>query len=196
MEEKIIQLSNDYQHAGGIHIFFNSYNTERYLDIATDYVKVGIKQDKYVMLIENERIYPLLLQKLKKALNPAQLERIHYINSFDFYLYKKNFHPSTVVDYFLQKLAPYVEKNAAICSWGHIEWNDNHKMVAIVREYEEKVEQLVNDLNIMAVCAYDGVRLPAQLKKTLLKCHNVYMTDDDLIYPIRTGTKNFTSKDA
>ncbi|MFS0780212.1 MEDS domain-containing protein [Bacillus sp. 1P06AnD] len=182
MREDIFRLSKDYHSGNGVHIFYNSFDVNAYIENASDYVISAIQQEKFVMIIENERLFPLLMRNIKKSLTPAQIETLYYINSFEFYCYRKNFYPSSIVEFFLQKIAPYLEKNMPVCTWGHVEWSDEKQISSVVAEYEHRIDRLVNEIGIMAVCAYDGSRVSPSLKKGLLNCHSVYMTDKQLLF--------------
>jgi hypothetical protein len=177
--EKTLQLKKDLQTIRG-HIFYSFQEVEKYVENAAAYIVSGIEQGDQILFIENDKLIPIIQEKLKSLLSTEQLAKVHYTNNFDFYCSKGTFHPATVFNHFIKSLEPYIENTVSIRTWGHVEWGDPKDIDREIGKYENDVDQMVSLNEITAVCAYDADRVTESLKNSLIKCHGFLMTDDEI----------------
>ncbi|WP_079508784.1 MEDS domain-containing protein [Mesobacillus jeotgali] len=183
MEKKIQQLTLDVNETQEGHIFYYSHELDCYVRNAVTYIISGIEQEEHVLLVENDRIYPLIEGHLNKLLTREQLSRLHFINNYDFYWRNGNFHPPTILSfYFSDIVGSYLEDNLSIRTWAHIEWGNQEDIFEDLEEFENQVNHLMQDVKVIAVCAYDANRVSDTFKKRLMKSHGYFMTDEDIIY--------------
>ncbi|MBM7693704.1 hypothetical protein JOC77_003148 [Peribacillus deserti] len=181
MSNLLETLINDLRPNGG-HIFYHYNNKENYIHNVVSFIVTGIKNGDHILLAENDRHMLDINKKLQKELSKGQLENLHFINNYDFYYSNGNFHPHTIVNYFLKNIEPFIEKGASLCSWGLIEWGEDKEINDDVVEYEKQVDSLVKEKGITSVCAYDSKRTSDSLKELLMRCHGVMLTDDEVVY--------------
>ncbi|WP_174729222.1 MEDS domain-containing protein [Mesobacillus harenae] len=176
--EQVNQLNRPFER----HIFYHYDNPECYINNTVSYIASGVCKGEHVMLVENERNYRLILEQLKTKVDKNQLDKVHFINNFDFYYAHGNFHPETILSVFSQNIEAYLGDNKKVRTWGHIEWRDIEEISGCIEEYEKGVDKMVDDHSLVSVCAYDASRITPSLKATLMRCHKVMLTDDEIIY--------------
>ncbi|MBY6036430.1 MEDS domain-containing protein [Fictibacillus nanhaiensis] len=178
MQTKINQLLKNQKNA---HLFYSYRGMQNYIRNTVAYILAGIKAGDSIILIENERMLPHLLRELKKYLTKNEMDKIHRINNFDFYFSSGSYHPPAIFEHINNTIKPYRENNITFRTWTHVEWSTIDGPLAIVEELERGVDQLVSDLNLVVMCAYEEERMPESLRLTLLRTHKFILTDDDIL---------------
>lgn len=115
MTSKMNQL---FETQKNIHMLYSFNGMENYMK----QVKIGIAAGDYVVLIENDRIYPIILKELSSRLTIDQMEFIHFVNSFDFYFSSGSYHPPAIAEYFTKTIQHFVENKLSFRAWAHVEW--------------------------------------------------------------------------
>ncbi|WP_419881645.1 MEDS domain-containing protein [Peribacillus sp. B-H-3] len=179
MMELVPELMKNLKQTNGGHIFYPYGNVESYLSNAISFIVTAVKNGDHVMFVENDRNLLHINKMLKKQLSHDELAKVHIMNNFDFYYSNGNFHPHTVLNYFLTNIAPYHEAGASICTWGLIEWGNDQEIHNEIAEYKSKLNQYILHNGVISVCAYDARRTPESLKKLLMECHGVLLTDKE-----------------
>lgn len=155
-------------------------NLESYVKNAVSYILSGLQEGNHVILIENDKIRPLIDEKISGKLPASELKKIKYVNNFDFYWSTGNFHTPTIVAYFSQILEPFLTNSIPVRTWAHVEWGQMQDIADTISKFEEAAHQSVTSMKLLAVCAYDDSRLSPQLKKTLLQSHTHLITDHEI----------------
>ncbi|WP_106408330.1 MEDS domain-containing protein, partial [Fictibacillus aquaticus] len=145
MREKITQQTRELQQSNGGHIFYEYESIEAYVRNTVSYIIAGIEQGDHVVVIENDRVYPLIHRELGKELNSDDMKKVHRVNNFDFYCFKGDFNSETVISYFKKFVEPFIENSISIRTWAHVEWADKEQITYYVGEYEKEVDQTVID---------------------------------------------------
>ncbi|WP_409304915.1 MEDS domain-containing protein [Peribacillus sp. SCS-155] len=177
MLNNMAQFTQTIQQNGGGHILYFSNCEGEYVANAADYIVTGIKNGHHIVFVENDRIILKIAEKLFRRLTVQELKRIQFINNFDFYFSNGNFHPVTIFNHFFDTLDPYYEQGLSLRLWGHVEWGPQNEIERTLESFEREVDQLMPDMEVIAVCAYESDRLSYKLKKELMKCHGYLMTD-------------------
>lgn len=162
------------------HIFYCSHDLDKYIKNAVSYIIFGIKKGDYVLFVENTRIYPKIREELEYLLTAKEMEKLLYINNFDFYWRNGNFHPSIILNHFDEATGHLFNNGHSVRTWGHIEWGTQEDIETEIVEYEKTLDTIVPVKNAISVCAYDALRLTDSLKDQLLEVHGLYMTDDEV----------------
>lgn len=184
--QKVIQSLIKEVKTTGTHIFYEFHDQERYINNVIAYVTSALELGNHVMIIENDRLMPMLQKKINDLFKEEQLDMIHTINNYDFYCYRGNFHKETILSFLKDMIAPYMEKNIPIQTWAHVEWRDQKEIFHTLGEYEQEADKMLQETNLITICAYDANRVPQTLKDILMDCHDYYMIDDS----IRLITRN------
>ncbi|MBB5179817.1 hypothetical protein HNQ44_001241 [Planomicrobium koreense] len=178
MTKKVEELSEGLQRKKTGHIFYYSNVLEKYVENAISYIVFGIKQGDHVLLVENTRIYPMIRKELEQRLTVEELEKVLYIDNFDFYWRNNNFHPRTIMNHFNEVAGPLLESGKAVRTWGHIEWGMQEDIEREIVEYEKELDTIVHEKDAVSVCAYDASKVTDSLKTKLMAVHGLYMTDE------------------
>ncbi|WP_197076529.1 MEDS domain-containing protein [Domibacillus indicus] len=180
MENATLKMAQAFQQSGGHTLYFSS-DLENYIQNAAVYIVSGIERGEQVLFVENDRRQALILEKVKQCLNSKQLQNLHFINNFDFYWQHGDFHPTTVISVFSNKLRSLTQNNQPIRTRGHVEWNDDKQIHKKLEEFEQVAGHAVSAARMLSVCAYDAERVPESLKAALMRTHEFFMTDNEFI---------------
>ncbi len=177
LKSKMNQLFEDQKN---IHVLYSYNEMENYIKQVLSYIQDGIMAGDYVILVENDRIYPIIHKELSTRLTKDQMELLHFVNNFDFYCSSGSYHPPAIEEYFNKTVQPYVENKISFRSWAHVEWATLEEPLHIIEEFERTVDKAVNLLSFPLICAYKGERMPEYLKTILLETHPYVLEDDDI----------------
>ncbi len=178
LKSKMNQLFEDQKN---VHVLYSYNEMENYIKQVLSYIQDGIMAGDYVILVENDRIYPIIHKELSTRLTKDQMELLHFVNNFDFYCSSGSYHPPAIEEYFNKTVQPYVENKISFRSWAHVEWATLEEPLHIIEEFERTVDKAVNLLSFPLICAYKGERMPDYLKTILLETHPYVLKDDDII---------------
>ncbi|MCK6255525.1 MEDS domain-containing protein [Fictibacillus sp. KIGAM418] len=181
MNKSVMQLFNNSERLQGIHVFYYSFELESYIENAVSYIVNGVEQGDYILFLENERIYPLIIKELEEKLTTDQLKKVRFMNNFDFYFWNNNFYPQTILSNFSDIVTPWIEENRSIRTWGHVEWGDRKDFEKTLEEFEVEVDQMIKNVKVITVCAYDAGRVSDDLKVKLMEHHDFIMTDNEVL---------------
>lgn len=165
------QFAQLIQNNESVHIYYNIDDMRSYLDNLVSYIVSGIEQERHTLVIESERLIPLIFEKLEGILTEDQLIYIHTINNFDYYCSSGSFQPAIIFEHLSRHLDPFYKNNRSFQIWAHVEWGQQEGIVSILEEFENEADKLVNKGGLYLVCAYDEERVPEVLKLALMKCH-------------------------
>lgn len=164
-----------------VHVLYSFNEIENYMKQVLNYIEVGIEAGDYVILIENDRLYPMIHKELSIRLTEDQMGFIHFVNSFDFYCSSGSYHPPAIADYFNKMVQPYVENKVSFRSWAHVEWATMEEPLHLIEDFEKIVDGAVNEYAFPLICAYEGKKMPDYLKKILMETHPYVLMEDDFI---------------
>jgi len=177
LKSKMNQLFEDQKN---VHVLYSYNEMENYIKQVLSYIQDGIMAGDYVILVENDRIYPIIHKELSTRLTKDQMKLLHFVNNFDFYCSSGSYHPPAIEEYFNKTVQPYVENKISFRSWAHVEWATLEEPLHIIEEFERTVDKAVNLLSFPLICAYNGERIPEYLKTILLETHPYVLEDDDI----------------
>lgn len=177
LKSKMNQLFEDQKN---VHVLYSYNEMENYIKQVLNYIQDGIMAGDYVILVENDRIYPIIHKELSTRLTKEQMKLLHFVNNFDFYCSSGSYHPPAIEEYFNKTVQPYVENKISFQSWAHVEWATLEEPLHIIEEFERTVDKAVNLLSFPLICAYKGDRMPEYLKTILLETHPYVLEDDDI----------------
>lgn len=182
MDNFLAELVDDLKKSNQGHIFYHFNEMEKYLENALSFIVSVVKNDSHVLLVENDRNIIYLRENLKKRLSDEQFEKVHFINNFDFYYSNGDFHAQTIFNYFKSTIEPLLDSKVSVCTWGLIEWSDEDDITNNIERYENDLDNFIQERGLISVCAYDAKRTPKRLKDILIRCHEIMLKDDEVIY--------------
>jgi hypothetical protein len=174
-------LNQLFEEQKSVHVLYAYNGMMSYVEQAVEYIKNSVTVGDYVIFIENERIYPMIHNKLKALLTKEQMKLVHYVNNFDFYFSSGSYHPPAITDYFNKMVQPYVENKISFRSWAHVQWATMEEPLHLIRDFENIVDQAVNSLSFPLICAYEREKMPDHLKTILMETHPYILIEDDFI---------------
>ncbi|WP_260320178.1 MULTISPECIES: MEDS domain-containing protein [Peribacillus] len=164
-----------------LHVLYPYNDMENYIEQVMKFIQDGITAGEYTILVENDRLFPLIHKELSKRLKNDQMKFIHFVNNFDFYCSSGSYHPPAIEEYFNKMVQPYVENKISFRSWAHVEWATIEEPLDIIEEFERIVDEAVNQLSFPLICAYSELKMPAHLEKILLETHPYILIGDEII---------------
>ena len=173
MSDKIIKAIKALDKKHEAHICYLYNNHLEYIETAATFIIASIKDGDHVLLLENDRNILTIKEILQNELNMEQLDKLHFINNFQFYFSNETFHPQTVASHFLKYIQPFVDNGDSYRTWGHIEWGCEKELENDIEEYEKEIDKLIKDRGVISVCAYWAEITPESLKEKLKNCHDI-----------------------
>lgn len=180
MNQEMINFTDNLRQAEGAHILYLTEQTDRYIANAVSYITDGVRQGDRVLMVENPRIYPRIQKELQQLLSAEELDLIHYVNNFDFYWRKGNFHPEAILEYFEQIVGSFTVDGRHCRTWGHIEWGSQEDIEEKIITYESEINLSIPKAQVISICAYDSHRVSDQLRERLMHCHGYFMKDNSI----------------
>ena len=181
LKRKFSKLNQMIKEEKGVHIFYNIKEQDTYICHLIAYIDSALEQGDHVLLIESQRIINILRDELKIRLTSEQMGSLHMINNFDYYVSTGSFQPEIIFDHLSKTLQPFYDEGISFRIWAHVEWGQQEGIVAILEEFEEEADMVVNEQVLYLVCAYDQSRLPASLEEKLMKSHGYVMSENDIV---------------
>ncbi|WLR59269.1 MEDS domain-containing protein [Guptibacillus hwajinpoensis] len=176
MTSKMNQL---FEEQRSVHVLYAYHGIKNYLEQVVSYTEIGVANGDYVILIENDRLYPMIEKELSSRLTANEMKFVHRVNSFDFYFSSGSYHPPAIHEYFKKTVQPYVESNLSFRSWAHVEWDSMEEPLHLIEDFEKIVDEAVNDLSFPLICAYDGERMPDYLINILMETHPYVLMEEE-----------------
>lgn len=180
MNQKMSDFTETLRQTDYAHILYLTEQTDLYIENAVSYVLDGVRNGDRVLFVENPRIYPQVQKKLQQLLAPGELDLIHYVNNFDFYWRKGNFHPEAILEYFESVVGSFTADGRQCRTWGHIEWGSQEDIDQKIVEYETEIDRSVPQRKVVSVCSYDAHRVSDSLRERLMHCHGYLMKDQSI----------------
>lgn len=159
----------------GIYFF---QDQARYISKVVDFVVSGIERDEYSIIVENDRLIPLIQKRLKDLFDESRLEKVKFINNYDFYYAKGDFSINSIFDFLPNLIEGYTE-NLTVRSWAHVEWRDEPEVSKKLMGSEIEADEIVTETKLLSICAYDSERVSKELKEGLLTCHNFFINEKE-----------------
>jgi MEDS: MEthanogen/methylotroph, DcmR Sensory domain len=161
-----------------IHVLYSYNGLKNYVEQAVSYIHDGIVAGDYVIFIENDRFFPIIQKELEEVLSKEQMERVKWINNFDFYYSSGSYHPPAIKNYFNQVVEPYIVHKTPFRSWAHVEWTTMQDPFHLIEDFEKIVDEAVHQLSFPLICAYEGKQMPAYLEQILMDTHPYVLMED------------------
>ncbi|KKB44284.1 MEDS domain-containing protein [Bacillus thermotolerans] len=181
MKQRMIESIEGLQRTEGGHILYYFRDIERYADNVVAFILSNVKLEHHILIIENDKITPLIRNKLKPLIIEEQWNYVHFINNFDFYFTYGDFHEAAIPSYFMKIAQPYLDNGTSLRAWSHVEWGHLDTTACLIERVEKMADEQTSALGLTLVCAYEVDRLPDTMKDTLVKHHQFIMTDEKII---------------
>ncbi|MBS8263798.1 hypothetical protein DYI25_04990 [Mesobacillus boroniphilus] len=179
MESAHLKEVNELANLSRGHGVYFFQNQDLYISNVVDFVLSGLERDEYSIIVENDRIAPLIKKRLTVLLNDSRLEKVKFINNFDFYYAQGDFRLNSIFNFLPNLIEGYSELALVIRSWAHVEWRDEWEVSKKLVASEREADVIVTETKLLSVCAYDSERVSEEFKENLLTCHNFLINDKE-----------------
>ncbi|MCP3760889.1 MEDS domain-containing protein [Domibacillus sp. A3M-37] len=178
MGENIMNVTKKLVEASG-HIAYCFHDLDTYITNAAAFVIAGVEKGEHVLVVENNKITPMIHKKLCAVLTDEQRSLVLMEDNFMFYFLHQTFNPVRIYDHFVKLTAPYlIDGSNGVRTWGHVQWATDENIQA-VGQYEKELNRQLANHPITAVCAYDEKQVTPELKSMLIETREYMMTDFD-----------------
>ena len=178
MKTKMNQLFEDKRN---VHVLYAFSGMENYIKKVLDFIDDGIVSGDHVLIIDNERISPIILKELKAKYSPEQVEFVIFVNSLHFYWSSGSYHPPAINEYFTEMVQPYLEKDLPFRCWAHVEWESVKEPLFLIKDFEKIADKAVDEYSFPLICAYEKKKMPDHLTTMLMETHPYVLLEDNFI---------------
>lgn len=177
-----IRLTKDIDIDDGSHILYFYQSEDTYIQNAVSYILSAIEFNQKVVFIDTEKNFQRVVSELNIYISEKAIDNLlEYINNYDFYEMYQDFHFERVLDNFNHAIKYYVDNNINIRVWGHVDWKRQNDIDAKLHCYETEADLAINEIGYMTVCAYNSRKVQAYIQTELMKSHEFFMIDDQLV---------------
>lgn len=182
VSKDMVQLTEHLHVMNKAHILYCYETREQYVKNAVAYIVTGIACRHHLMMIEAPELYSLIESKLATIL-PTEEYRpyLHYLDKFTFYYGDEPFQYQNIISDFRHLLIPLLDKKVTLRTWVHVDGAHREDSGQKLKEFEFHANAAVKNLGVLSVCAYDANLVPASLLPAMLRSHEYYMTDVELV---------------
>ncbi|MBU9711735.1 MEDS domain-containing protein [Evansella tamaricis] len=182
IKNKTIPLTTKLNVKEGSHILYFYEDEELYIENAISFILSAKTLNQKVVFIESEEHYHTVLTRLEKKLDMETIQdMLYYKNNFEFYQEYGNFNFSLVLKRFKDLIQPFYNQNISIRVWGHVDWCEQPNIKHKLNCYESEADLTVSEMGYMTLCTYDGKTVPSYILVEMMKSHQYFMTDHDLV---------------
>ncbi|WHX41125.1 MEDS domain-containing protein [Mesobacillus sp. AQ2] len=172
MESTHLMEVNEIQNLTKGHVLYFYENQDQYILNAAEFITSGLELNEYCIIVENDRNTLLIKKRLTLLVNEYQLEKVVFVNNYDFYYATGDFRVNSIFDYLPDLTGGNSEIDLVARSWAHVEWRDEREVSKKLLDSENEADKIVTETNLLSVCAYDSKRVSKEFKEGLLPCHN------------------------
>jgi signal transduction histidine kinase len=167
----------------GRHIVYTYMDTDKYLENVTSFIAEGIEKNEVVVCVDQSDRFDIILKKLKQAgFLESQLNEILFADANIFYGVHDVFNINCINENLAQLIHSSFDKDQAMRIWGAVAWKDQEQEVlrSQMNLHEHNYDCFISENpNLLAVCAYNALKIPASFLNIILKTHEFHMTDAD-----------------
>lgn len=176
-----LNLKKDFTIENGGHILYFYTSKSSYIDNLVAYVIDGINLRNNIIIIDELLIYEEVKEKLLRMYTIEDLQNVFFEDCGTYYGIQGDFSAEEVNKNFTTILQNLPNNNRTIQTWGKVVWKDQEGISSKLVNSEQKADCCVKANRIISLCAYDSAQTPANVLIDLLKNHDYFMTDTELI---------------
>ncbi|GAE26804.1 two-component sensor histidine kinase [Halalkalibacter wakoensis JCM 9140] len=165
----------------GSHILYIFNEKDKYIENAISFIMNGLLKNEVILFVETKETFDQVLDQLKaRDDHSIDYQKLLFVDSAETYLVGDQFHLEKTGS-LIDMLNPYLDEGFSLRTWGHVLLTDDVCTVDRLRIYEHNSDQFIQKNNLVSVCAYNGLTLPAYLQNELMRIHTHFMTDREFI---------------
>lgn len=160
------------------HVAYFFTDQEKYVSNVVDYVIAGLRQDECTIIVESDRMAPMIVLKLAQLLTVPELDQVRFLNNFEFYYAHGDFRINSIPDLLPTLFKGEFDPDMGYRTWAHIEWRDESEVSKLLHS-EQQADFIVEQENLLSVCAYDSRLVSGDFRQRLLASHPIHLHDKD-----------------
>lgn len=172
-----VRLSN------GRHIVYRYRDDQKYIENVLDFIIEGFEKKNLIVYVDTPNYFERVSHELtERGFTKSQLDSIVYADSHHFYASHEPFNVVQIGRNFGELMGPYFTETTETRIWASVVWieQDQEALKRRICLNEHNYDCFVSEnSNVLAVCAYDELILPASLMNVILQTHEFHMTDTD-----------------
>ncbi|GEO24705.1 hypothetical protein AAC03nite_04900 [Alicyclobacillus acidoterrestris] len=164
------------------HIFYSYESLHAYIDYCSTYVLDGVKYGYRVCLITSDATYMKVRERVQSQLTKEQLALIHFVPSELVYQIDDSTNDEVMMQRHLEFLSPIFQLGVPVRTWSEVTSSERKSNeVEILINWEAKVQQEIGKRWLTSVCAYEGSRLSGSTMTALMRSHEYFLTDKEIV---------------
>lgn len=172
-----VRLSN------GRHIVYTFRDDKKYVENVLDFLIEGIEKKNLIIYVDTPNYFERVSNELtRRGFTKSQLDLIVYNDSHHFYASHEPFSVEQIGINFVELMEPHFTETKETRIWASVVWNEQDQKALKKRMclHEHNYDCFVSEnSNVLAVCAYNALTLPASFMNVILQTHEFHMTDND-----------------
>jgi len=80
------------------HVAYFFTDQEQYVSNVVDYVIAGLRQNECTIIVESDRMAPMIVLKLAQKLKAPELDQVRFLNNYEFYYAHGDFRINSIPD--------------------------------------------------------------------------------------------------
>ncbi|TVY01916.1 MEDS domain-containing protein [Paenibacillus cremeus] len=176
-----MNLKRDFSIVNGGHILYFYTNPLSYVENLLAYIADGLKLGHYVVVIDEAAVYEVVQERLLSKYSKEELQGVFFEEYGAFYGIQTDFNGHKVADEFSKLYRSLPEANRTVQTWARVGWREEPEITSKLEQHEKDSDCIVKAYRMISVCAYDSMKAPADLLIRLLKNHQYFMTDNELV---------------
>lgn len=174
------QPNNQSNHIdGNAHILYIYNEIEKYIINAFSFILEGLSRNEVVAFVDTGDVIAKVEEMMtKNGLEMNSFQNLIVMESKNIYLLEDEF-DIYQAETLIKRITPYLEKGYAIRTWGNVPFPEFHSTLERIKTYESISDELTSNNKMIAVCAYNGLIIPAYVQNELMRSHAYFMTDHD-----------------
>ncbi|MFA9557506.1 MEDS domain-containing protein [Evansella sp. AB-rgal1] len=179
---KTIQLTKNVKVNEGSHILYFYESEKQYIENVKSFILAAKHLHQDVIFIDTPAHFKIAKEQLGDDITKLEENgTFRYIDNLDFYEAYGDFHFSKVVNNFKEAVAGYEPKKNTVRVWGLVNWKNQDNIREKLQTYECECDIAIGEIGVLTVCAYNSNNVPAYIQTDMLRSHEYFMTDDDLV---------------
>ncbi|MCD1258637.1 MEDS domain-containing protein [Paenibacillus athensensis] len=171
-ERRQISLTQRLQIKSGEHLVYFYSSMEAYIRNLASFIKVGHACKQQVIIVDNQERCAGMLERLRGQLSKEALGRVQAVDSGD---------RAQAADQLDKLLRTFADKRQEVRVWRHADWRKPQGRAARMHAYDCACGRILDAYGCVTVCAFDGEAAPASLQTAMMRCHEYFMTDEEIV---------------
>lgn|GEM_PF-1731460 len=180
-EMRQISLTQQLKVKSGAHLVYFYSSMDVYIRNAASFVKVGMEFKQQVVIVDRRERCARVLDKLRRELSAEELGRVHIVDSCEGDQGGEGFNREQIMDKLDGLVRRFADNRQEFRLWGHVDGRRPEGDAGKLRVGECCCGKAWAGCGCVTVCAFNSESVPASLQTAMLRCHEYFMTDEEIV---------------